>query len=497
MPATIGTLARSGPEKRADHDRPHAPSLEEHVPLLDQLRIAVQRPHVLDLLVIVVAQPVGEPVAERRADGGGGDDGPEVQGVGGADDACRCRPACARTAGPATRTRATRRTQAGRRSPRPSWDGCARTPAPDCVVGSPRTSTPCRPRLRARASTDQPNVVNAAPYLQPVIGRTGALGRTGLCMRARRLAAPHALQRRVRISAASSLLTSAANMVAREICAGDRLLPSGPRSVLGALSASRRPCASSSQLSSFLRLRKANSRTPEACACGGGRLLHPLAVLVGQHRLQRRLALVDAFRAVVDARQARARCRRADSPEHADSQQAEAAKAAATASLARCRTAGVHRFLLRFGRGAHRRQACGRAVAIDATRRTAADCLRDSAHGSNVRPPRHPQSLQQGVTIMVHAIRVHQTGGPEVMKWESVEVPAPGPRPGAAQAACRRRQLHRRLSALGPLQDAAAVRAGLRGRRRGGGRRPRRDRLQGRRPRRLRRRASAAMPRSA
>lgn len=28
---------------------------------------------------------------------------------------------------------------------------------------------------------------------------------------------------------------------------------------------------------------------------------------------------------------------------------------------------------------------------------------------------------------MVHAIRIHQTGGPEVMKWESVEVAAPGP----------------------------------------------------------------------
>jgi len=28
---------------------------------------------------------------------------------------------------------------------------------------------------------------------------------------------------------------------------------------------------------------------------------------------------------------------------------------------------------------------------------------------------------------MVHAIRVHQHGGPEVMKWDSVEVPAPGP----------------------------------------------------------------------
>ena len=28
---------------------------------------------------------------------------------------------------------------------------------------------------------------------------------------------------------------------------------------------------------------------------------------------------------------------------------------------------------------------------------------------------------------MAHAIRIHQTGGPEVMKWESVEVRRPGP----------------------------------------------------------------------
>ena len=37
---------------------------------------------------------------------------------------------------------------------------------------------------------------------------------------------------------------------------------------------------------------------------------------------------------------------------------------------------------------------------------------------------------------MVHAIRIHQAGGPEVMKWESVEVRRPGPGAGAAQAAC-------------------------------------------------------------
>ena len=28
---------------------------------------------------------------------------------------------------------------------------------------------------------------------------------------------------------------------------------------------------------------------------------------------------------------------------------------------------------------------------------------------------------------MAHAVRIHQTGGPEVMQWDSVEVPAPGP----------------------------------------------------------------------
>ena len=28
---------------------------------------------------------------------------------------------------------------------------------------------------------------------------------------------------------------------------------------------------------------------------------------------------------------------------------------------------------------------------------------------------------------MTHAIRIHQTGGPEVMQWEEVNVAAPGP----------------------------------------------------------------------
>ena len=28
---------------------------------------------------------------------------------------------------------------------------------------------------------------------------------------------------------------------------------------------------------------------------------------------------------------------------------------------------------------------------------------------------------------MTKAIRIHKTGGPEVLAWEDVEVPAPGP----------------------------------------------------------------------
>src|SRR5437763_14750488 len=34
---------------------------------------------------------------------------------------------------------------------------------------------------------------------------------------------------------------------------------------------------------------------------------------------------------------------------------------------------------------------------------------------------------KQGVTAMVAAVRVHKTGGPEVLTFEDVQVPAPGP----------------------------------------------------------------------
>ena len=95
---------------------------------------------------------------------------------------------------------------------------------------------------------------------------------------------------------------------------------------------------------------------------------------------------------------------------------------------------------------------------------------------------------------MVAAVRVHKTGGPEVLTYEDVEVPAPGTGPDPHQAARQRRQLHRHLFPLRPLSGAVdAVHLRQRGRRRGGRGRLRRHRLQGRRPRRLTWRRSAAI----
>src|SRR5690349_25087195 len=52
--------------------------------------------------------------------------------------------------------------------------------------------------------------------------------------------------------------------------------------------------------------------------------------------------------------------------------------------------------------------------------------------GVNAREPIRTGKSQRtiasyGVAPMVHAVRIHQHGGPEVMQWDSVEVPAPGP----------------------------------------------------------------------
>ena len=46
---------------------------------------------------------------------------------------------------------------------------------------------------------------------------------------------------------------------------------------------------------------------------------------------------------------------------------------------------------------------------------------------------------------MNHAIRVSETGGPEVMQWESVEVPSPGPSEILLRHTAVGTQLHRCL----------------------------------------------------
>ena len=74
----------------------------------------------------------------------------------------------------------------------------------------------------------------------------------------------------------------------------------------------------------------------------------------------------------------------------------------------------------------------------------------------------------------MHAIRIHELGGPEVLRFEEVAEPGPGAGRGARPADRDRRQLHRRLLPDRPLQAAGAAvhaRAGGGGRRRGG-RRP-------------------------
>ena len=81
---------------------------------------------------------------------------------------------------------------------------------------------------------------------------------------------------------------------------------------------------------------------------------------------------------------------------------------------------------------------------------------------------------------MVHAIRIHQAGGPEVMKWESVEVGAPGP------GQVRLKQHGVGVNYIDVYQRSGLYKmptpfvAGSEGLGRGCGRWPRRDGFQGR-----------------
>ena len=85
----------------------------------------------------------------------------------------------------------------------------------------------------------------------------------------------------------------------------------------------------------------------------------------------------------------------------------------------------------------------------------------------------------------MRAIRIHKTGGPEVLQLDEVDTPRARAGAGARPQPRDRRQLSRHLSPHRPLSDAAAAHPRLRRRGRSDGAWPRRRRLQGRRPRRL------------
>ena len=92
----------------------------------------------------------------------------------------------------------------------------------------------------------------------------------------------------------------------------------------------------------------------------------------------------------------------------------------------------------------------------------------------------------KGSETMVAAVRVHKTGGPEVLTFEDVANSGAGPGPDQDQDACRRRQFHRLLFPQRHVSVAVdAVHRRQRERRRSDRRRSRRDRPQGGRPRRL------------
>ncbi len=86
---------------------------------------------------------------------------------------------------------------------------------------------------------------------------------------------------------------------------------------------------------------------------------------------------------------------------------------------------------------------------------------------------------------MPHAIRIHQTGGPEVLQWEEVEVGEPGPGQVKLRQEAAGPQLHRRLSPDGAVPAAAALHPRRRGSRNCRSSWPRRRGRKSRRPCRL------------
>ena len=84
-PATSGTEARSGPEKRPMKIAERAPFADERLARRNDGRMLRQRPHVIDAIFELQADPVRQPVAERGADRAGDPDRPEIE-IAGADD---------------------------------------------------------------------------------------------------------------------------------------------------------------------------------------------------------------------------------------------------------------------------------------------------------------------------------------------------------------------------------------------------------------------------
>ena len=79
------------------------------------------------------------------------------------------------------------------------------------------------------------------------------------------------------------------------------------------------------------------------------------------------------------------------------------------------------------------------------------------------------------------AIRVHETGGPEVLRLEDIDAPTPGAGRAADRRRSDRRQLHRDLSARGTVSGSSTLHAGRRSGRRRSRSRHRRHRVRGRR----------------
>src|SRR6266446_7075948 len=71
-----GSSQRS--EKSPDENARYAPLLHKDFAARQNLRIARQRPHVRDLLLVPVAEPIGDPIAKRSTDRTGDPDRPEA-----------------------------------------------------------------------------------------------------------------------------------------------------------------------------------------------------------------------------------------------------------------------------------------------------------------------------------------------------------------------------------------------------------------------------------